>query len=188
MKALCVYCGSNVGVRETYVAAAAELARALVERNVGLVYGGASKGLMGKLADSVLAAGGEVHGVIPEALMGKEIAHPGLTELHVVNSMHERKALMAELSDGFIAMPGGFGTLEEIIEIVTWAQLQFHSKPCGLLNVAGYFTHLLAYLDHAQAEGFLKPQHRSMLMVEEEPAALIARFERYRAPVVEKWL
>lgn len=188
MNALCVYCGSNPGHREVYAAAAENLGRTLVERGIGLVYGGAAKGMMGRLADAVLAAGGEVQGVIPHTLMRKEIAHPTLTRLHVVNTMHERKALMAELSDGFVALPGGFGTLEEIIEIVTWAQLRFHEKPCGLLNVDGFFDHLLAYLDHAEAEGFLKPQHRGMLLVEEEPESLIDRFERYCAPAVEKWL
>lgn len=188
MKALCVYCGSNAGNRGDYAAAAANLARLLAGKGIGLVYGGASKGLMGVMADTMLAAGGKVHGVIPRALSAKEIAHTDLTELHVVNSMHERKSLMAELSDGFVALPGGFGTLEEIVEILTWAQLQFHAKPCGLLDVAGYFGHLLKFLDHAEAEGFLKPQHRKMLLVEEDPAKLIARFERYRAPAVQKWM
>lgn len=188
VKALCVYCGSNVGARAVYSDAAETLGRTLAGKSIGLVYGGAAKGLMGRLADSVLAAGGQVRGVIPHALMAKEIAHPGLTELHVVNTMHERKAMMAELSDGFVALPGGFGTLEETIEIVTWAQLRFHQNPCGLLNVDGFFDHLLAYLDHAEAEGFLKPEHRRMLLVEEEPAVLIECFERYRAPATEKWL
>ncbi|MGH8193131.1 MAG: TIGR00730 family Rossman fold protein [Woeseiaceae bacterium] len=188
MKALCVYCGSNPGIRRDYADAAANLARLLAAKNIGLVYGGASKGLMGIIADTMLAAGGKVHGVIPRSLLAKEIGHPNLTELHVVNSMHERKSLMAELSDGFVALPGGFGTLEEIVEILTWAQLQFHKKPCGLLNVAGYFTHLLKYLEHAEAEGFLKPQHRQMLLVEDKPAELITRFERYRAPAVHKWV
>lgn len=188
MKALCVYCGSNPGVRDVYAEAAEALGRTLADKGIGLVYGGAAKGLMGRLADAVLAAGGRVQGVIPHALMKKEIAHPGLTELHVVNTMHERKATMAELSDGFVALPGGFGTLEETIEIVTWAQLRFHAKPCGLLNVDGFFDHLLAYLDHAAAEGFLKPEHRRMLLVERAPEALLERFERYRAPTSEKWL
>ena len=188
MRALCVYCGSNPGQREVYAAAAEALGRTLAAKGIGLVYGGAAKGLMGRLADAVLAAGGEVQGVIPHALMQKEIAHPTLTKLHVVNTMHERKALMADLSDGFAALPGGFGTLEEIVEIVTWAQLRFHEKPCGLLNVDGFFTHLLAYLEHAEAEGFLKPEHRRMLVVEKEPEALVEAFERYRATDVEKWM
>lgn len=188
MKALCVYCGSNTGIRNDYADAAANLARVLAGKNIGLVYGGASKGLMGVMADTMLSAGGKVHGVIPRSLLAKEIAHTELTELHVVNSMHERKSLMAELSDGFVALPGGFGTLEEIVEILTWAQLQFHAKPCGLLDVAGYFRHLLEFLDHAEAEGFIKPQHRKMLLVDDDPSGLIARFERYRAPTVHKWM
>jgi uncharacterized protein (TIGR00730 family) len=188
MKALCVYCGSNAGVRNDYAEAAANLAGVLAARSIGLVYGGASKGLMGILADTMLEAGGEVQGVIPRSLLAKEIGHANLTELHVVDTMHERKALMAKLSDGFIALPGGFGTLDELVEALTWAQLQFHAKPCGLLNVAGYFTHLLRYFEHAEAEGFLRPQHRRMLLVDEDPARLITKLERYRAPVVEKWV
>lgn len=188
MQALCVYCGSNPGFRDVYIEAAEALGRLLARRGIGVVYGGAGKGLMGRLADAALAAGGEVQGVIPHALMRKEIAHPGLTQLHVVSTMHERKALMAQLSDGFVALPGGFGTLEEIIEIVTWAQLRFHEKPCGLLNVEGYFDHLVAYLAHAEQEGFLKPEHRRMLLVAREPDELLERFGRYLAPTVEKWL
>lgn len=188
MRALCVYCGSNPGFRDVYADAAETLGRVLADRGIGIVYGGASKGLMGVLADAALAAGGEVQGVIPHALMQKEIAHTGVTHLHVVNTMHERKALMAELSDGFVALPGGFGTLEEIIEIVTWAQLRFHRKPCGLLNVDGYFDHLVAYLEHAEREGFLKPEHRRMLLVARDPAELLDSFERYRAPTAAKWL
>ncbi|HWM28203.1 MAG TPA: TIGR00730 family Rossman fold protein [Woeseiaceae bacterium] len=187
MKAICVYCGSNVGVREDYADAARQLATHLAASGVGIVYGGASKGLMGVLADEALRAGGSVVGVIPVALQAREIAHSGLTELHVVNSMHERKALMAELSDGFVALPGGFGTLEEIVEMLTWAQLQFHAKPCGLLNAAGYFDRLLAWFDHAEGEGFVRPQHRQMLLVASEASELMARFEEYRAPEVQKW-
>ena len=142
---------------------------------------------MATIADTVLELGGKVHGVIPKLLYEKEIAHEGLTKLHVVNSMHDRKTMMAALSDGFIAMPGGFGTLEEIIEIVTWGQLKFHDKPCGLLNVEGYFDHLLAWLDHARRQGFLKPQNRRMLLSDADPASLVQRFERYEAPKVEKW-
>jgi uncharacterized protein (TIGR00730 family) len=187
MKNICVYCGSNPGVREEYAGAARNLARHLAGQGIGIVYGGASKGLMGVLADEMLAAGGSVVGVIPAALQAREIAHTNLTELHVVNSMHERKALMAELSDGFVALPGGFGTLEEIVEMLTWAQLQFHRKPCGLLNVAGYFDALLAYFGHAEAEGFLRPRHRKMLRVAEDVTELITLFEEYRAPQVQKW-
>ena len=168
--------------------AAKELADVIVRHEIELVYGGASVGTMGVIADTVLALGGKVHGVIPRMLYDKEIAHQDLTELHIVNSMHERKTMMAALSDGFIAMPGGFGTLEEIIEIVTWGQLRFHDKPCGLLNVSGYFDHLLAYLDHAQHQGFLKPENRRMLLSNADPAALVRAFERYEAPKVDKWL
>jgi uncharacterized protein (TIGR00730 family) len=188
MKALCVYCGSNPGVRSDYADAAANLARILAARNIGLVYGGASKGLMGILADTVLEAGGEVQGVIPRSLLAKEIGHAHLTKLHIVDTMHERKALMAKLSDGFIALPGGFGTLDELVEALTWAQLGFHAKPCGLLNIAGYFSHLLRYFEQAEAEGFLRPQHRRMLLVAEDPAKLLAQFECYRPPRVEKWV
>jgi hypothetical protein len=143
---------------------------------------------MGILADEMLDAGGKVVGVIPSALQAREIAHVGLTELHVVNSMHERKALMAELSDGFVALPGGFGTLEEIVEMLTWAQLRIHEKPCALLNIAGYFDGLLTYLDHAEAEGFVRPQHRRMLLVAEDAQELMRRFEEYRATELEKWM
>ena len=142
---------------------------------------------MATIADTVLAHGGKVHGVIPKLLYEKEIAHQGLTELHVVSSMHERKSMMAALSDGFVAMPGGFGTLEEIIEIVTWGQLRFHDKPCGLFNVDGYFDHLLAYLDHANAEGFLRSANRQMLLCDRSATGLIQKFERYTAPHVDKW-
>jgi uncharacterized protein (TIGR00730 family) len=187
MRRVCVYCGSNPGVRPEYGAAALELADVLVRHELELVYGGADKGIMGVLADAVLEHGGKVHGVIPKMLTEKEIAHQGLTELHVVASMHQRKTMMAALSDGFIALPGGYGTLEEIIEIVTWGQLRFHDKPCGLLNVNGYFDHLLAYLDHANKEGFLRRENRDMLLVDSEPVGIIQQFERYTAPHVEKW-
>ena len=187
MKRICVYCGSSPGRDEIYVEAARELAGLLVSARMDLVYGGASKGLMGVLADSVLENGGKVSGVIPKALQDKEIAHTNLTELHVVDSMHERKSLMAILSDGFIAMPGGFGTLEEIIEVLTWGQLQFHAKPCGFLNVGGYFDHLLEFFDHAVAQGFLRRQHRDMLLVANTPAELLNLFERYEPPDLRKW-
>lgn len=187
MKRICVYCGSNSGARPDYSAAATELADVLVRHELELVYGGASVGIMGVIADRVIEQGGRVHGVIPKSLQVKEIAHAGLTELHVVSSMHERKTMMAALSDGFIAMPGGFGTLEEIIEVVTWGQLQFHDKPCGLLNVSGYFDSLLAFLDHAQAEGFLRVENRKMLLSDMGPVGLIQAFEKYSAPRVSKW-
>jgi uncharacterized protein (TIGR00730 family) len=185
---VCVYCGSSNGARPAYADAAKELGRILVDNGIELVYGGASKGLMGIIADEVLRLGGRAHGVIPQFLMDKEIAHEGLTEQHVVVTMHERKSMMAALSDGFIAMPGGFGTLEEVIEIVTWGQLAFHEKPVGFLNVLGYFDSLLAYLDHAVEEGFLKPENRAMLLADDMPGGLIGQFERYRPPAVEKWI
>lgn len=186
MNRLCVYCGSSSGAGDAYADAAADLARLMAEANIGLVYGGSSRGLMGVLADTVLKAGGEVRGVIPAVLRDREIAHEGLTELHIVDSMHDRKSLMAVLSDGFVALPGGFGTLEEIIEVLTWGQLQFHAKPCGLLNVEGYFDHLLSFLDHAQKRGFLRPQHREMLLVANTPAELLDRFEHYEPPQIDK--
>ena len=188
MRRICVYCGSSTGRRQEYAAAARELADVLVRHEIELVYGGADKGLMGIIADAVLEKGGKVHGVIPKMLCEKEIAHKGLTELHVVASMHARKTMMAALSDGFIAMPGGFGTLEEIIEIVTWGQLRFHDKPCGLLNIDGYFDHLMCYLDHSQEEGFLRSENRNMLLCDPDPAGLIQQFEHYSAPHVEKWI
>lgn len=188
MKNICVYCGSSSGRLPAYAEGARALARALVARDWGLVYGGASIGLMGLVADTVLLLGGRVVGVIPEALARKEVAHAGLTQLHVTQSMHERKTLMAELSDGFIAMPGGIGTFEEIFEIWTWAQLGIHAKPCGLLNVAGYYDALTTFLDHATHEQFMKPPHRSLLIVEPEPVALLDRFDRFEPPQIQKWL
>lgn len=188
MKNICVYCGANPGRQEAYSSAARDLAKALVDRDLGLVYGGASVGIMGLIAEAVLQLGGRVVGVMPEALVRKEIAHKRLTELHVTQSMHERKTLMAELSDGFIAMPGGIGTLEEIFEIWTWAQLGFHAKPCGLLNVAGYFDSLTMFLDHAVTEQFVKKPHHSMLIVEHESEALLDRFASYEPPSVQKWV
>ena len=188
MKNICVYCGSSPGRLEAYAIGARALARALVDRDLGLVYGGASIGLMGLVADTVLQLGGRAVGVIPEALARKEVVHKGLNELHITQSMHERKTMMAELSDGFIAMPGGIGTFEEIFEIWTWAQLGMHAKPCGLLNVADYYDALTTFLDHAATEQFLKPQHRSQLIVEREPEALLDRFASYQPPSVQKWL
>jgi uncharacterized protein (TIGR00730 family) len=188
LKTICVYCGSSPGSREIYAENARALAETLVRRNIGLVYGGASIGLMGTVADHVLRLGGTAVGVIPEALMHKEVAHYRLTELHVTHSMHERKMRMAELSDGFIALPGGLGTLEELFEIWTWAQLGFHDKPCGLLNVEGYYDPLIAFLDHAVTEQFVRPSHRSMVMVESEPEKLLDRFADYRPPAVKTWV
>jgi len=187
MNRLCVYCGSSPGTGDAYVSAAKAFGGLLVQQEIGLVYGGAKMGIMGVLADTVLEGGGNVTGVIPNALHGKEVAHTGLTELHVVDSMHERKSLMAILSDGFVAMPGGYGTLEEIIEVITWGQLGFHDKPCGMLNINGFFDHLLAFLDHSEAEGFLRAQHRSMLLVANTPLELLDQFSSYAPPSVEKW-
>jgi uncharacterized protein (TIGR00730 family) len=188
MKNICVYCGSSPGRQADYAEGARALAQALVARKLGLVYGGASIGLMGLVADRVLQLGGRAVGVIPQALAHKEVAHPGLTELHITQSMHKRKTLMADLSDGFIAMPGGIGTFEEIFEIWTWAQLGIHAKPCGLLNVAGYFDGLTAFLDHATHEQFMKPLHRGLLIVESDPVALLDRFASYQSPHAQKWL
>jgi len=180
MKRLCVFCGSNLGCHPAYAEAAQDLARALVTRKIDLVYGGARVGVMGVLADAVLAAGGQVIGVIPQGLVEQEVAHTGLPDLRVVASMHERKLLMSELSDGFIALPGGLGTLEELFEILTWAQLGLHRKPCGLLNVHGYYRRLVDFLDHAVAEQLLKPAYRALLLVEERSEQLLDRFEGHR--------
>ncbi|HEY0294199.1 MAG TPA: TIGR00730 family Rossman fold protein [Bordetella sp.] len=185
---ICVYCGSNKGRDPLYIERAQAFGRELARRGLGLVYGGADVGIMGAVADTVLAAGGRVIGVIPESLRTKEMAHQGLTELHVVPTMHERKQLMAEKADGFVALPGGAGTLDEIFEVWTWAQLGFHRKPCGLFNVAGYFDQLAAFLDHAAGEGFMRAEHRAMLMVESDPAALLDRYAAYHAPTVSKWI
>ena len=175
---ICVFTGSRHGASPEYTAAAQQLGRELVERGYGLVYGGGNVGLMNVVANTVLELNGTVVGVIPNALVSKEVAHRGLTELRVVGSMHERKALMAELSDGFIAMPGGIGTMEEFFEVLSWAQLGLHQKPCGLLNVSGYYDLLVGFLDQAVDKDFLKPKHRALMIVEKEPAALLDRFEQ----------
>lgn len=188
MKRVCVFCGSSPGARPEYATAARTLGDALARRGLGLVYGGGRVGLMGILADSTLAAGGDVLGVIPRALATKELAHDGLSDLRVVGSMHERKALMAELADAFVAMPGGMGTLEELFEIVTWAQLGIHAKPCGLLNVEGYFDPLLALLDHAVTERFVRPEHRLLVLTSPDPVELLGALEKFHAPPLEKWI
>jgi len=188
VRRICVYCGSNRGQRPEYAAAAVRLASELVRRGLELVYGGSSKGIMGVLADAVLDRGGTAIGVMPHSLVRKEVAHDGLHELHVTETMHERKAMMAGMSDGFVALPGGFGTLEEIVEIVTWGQLGFHSKPCGLLNVAGYYDQFMNHMTHAVDEGFLRDAHRRMLLVAADPSDLLDEFEAYAAPKLEKWV
>lgn len=181
MKRVCVFCGSSAGSRPEYADSAERLGRAVAGQGLELVYGGASVGLMGVLADTVLSRGGTVRGVIPEALIAREIAHEDLTELRVVTSMHERKRVMAELADGFLALPGGMGTLEELTEILTWAQLGLHSKPFGVLNVAGYFSPWLSFLDHAVDEGFISKEHRAMLAVDDDPDALLRTLARNAA-------
>jgi len=188
MKRICVFAGSSPGRRAAYAAAARDLATTVVARGYGIVYGGGRVGLMGVLADAALAAGGEVIGVIPSALADKELAHRHLTRLEVVASMHERKALMADLASAFVALPGGIGTLEELFEILTWAQLGLHAKPCGVLDVEGYWDGLGPLLDRAVDESFLKPEHRGMLLVDTDAAHLLERLERYRSPAVEKWI
>ena len=185
---VCVYCGSSLGADPAYRDAAQRLGRRLAQAGLGLVYGGASVGLMGAVADAALDAGGEVIGVIPQALVDREIAHPGLTDLRVVGSMHERKALMVELADAFVALPGGAGTLDELFETFTWAQLGLHAKPCGLLEVDGYWRELTAFLDRAVAAGFLRAAHREMLLVADDPDALLAAFAAYAPPTVGKWI
>lgn len=188
MKRLCLFAGSSRGAREDYAQAAQKLARELVSRGIEVVYGGGKVGMMGVLADAALAAGGKVIGVIPKALLAKEVAHAGLTELRVVASMHERKAMMAELSDGFIALPGGLGTLEEFFEVLTWAQLGLHAKPCGLLNVSGYYDRLLGFLDLTVEERFVRTQHRGLVITSTSPADLLEQLAAYEPPHVEKWI
>jgi uncharacterized protein (TIGR00730 family) len=188
MKRICVFCGSSSGESPVYLESATRVGEILAREGLGLVYGGSRVGLMGRLADSVLEHGGEVIGVIPRALVNREVAHGGLTELRIVASMHERKAVMAELSDAFIALPGGLGTLEELFEVVTWSQLGLHQKPSGVLDVRGYYQPLIAFLDHAVNEGFLATQHRRMIMLESDPDALVARLREYEAPVVPRWI
>lgn len=178
MRRVCVFCGSNEGADPSFREAAVRLGKELAARELGLVFGGGRVGLMGVLADAVLAAGGEAVGVIPQSLERREVAHRGLTKLHVVGSMHERKALMEKLSDAFIAMPGGFGTLDELCEILTWRQLSIHDKPTGLLNASGFFDGFLSFVDHSVAQGFIKPEHRAMLRVAAEPAALLDALTR----------
>ena len=188
MQRICVYLGSSPGSRPAYVAAAEHLAARLADRGLGLVYGGASVGTMGVIADAVLAAGGEAVGVIPQSLQDKEVGHAGLTELHVVTSMHERKLMMMDLSDAFVVLPGGSGTLEELFETFTWLQLGLHDKPIGLLDVAGYWAPLVAFVDHAVTEGFLSRAHADMLLVDDDADRLLDRFEDWQPPRTQKWV
>jgi uncharacterized protein (TIGR00730 family) len=190
LRRVCVFCGSSDGARPEYRAAATALGETLAARGVGLVYGGAHVGLMGRVADACRAAGGEVTGVIPEGLIDAEVAHTGLDDLRIVESMHERKALMADLSDGFVALPGGFGTFEEFCEVVTWSQLGLHPvpKPCGLLDVAGYYAPLVALFDRGVDEGFIRPVHRGLVLAGDEPAALLDALAAWTPPpVTRKW-
>jgi uncharacterized protein (TIGR00730 family) len=188
IRSVCVFCGSSLGQRPEYAAAAAEMGRLLAERGIRLVYGGGNVGLMGVLADAALSAGGQVIGVIPQMLVEKELAHGGLSELRIVGTMHERKALMAELSDAFIALPGGLGTFEELCEVLTWAQLGIHAKAVGCLNVRGYFTAFRVLLDQCIAEGFLRPEQRQLLVGADEAETLLALLEHHPAPRVRQWL
>ena len=188
MRRVLVFCGSSPGRVPEYVESARALGAELAARGLGLVYGGAQVGVMGAVADAVLAAGGEVIGVIPRMLVDREVAHKGLSDLRVVETMHERKALMESLADGVVALPGGFGTLEELFEIVTWAQLGIHAKPVGLINIAGYWDQLLAFIDHMSAERFLHTQQRDALLVADSPAELLDRMTSYQPVVLDKWL
>ncbi|MEY4096024.1 MAG: hypothetical protein RLZZ53_3223 [Acidobacteriota bacterium] len=188
MKRIAVFCGSSIGNQPAYAEAAVALGGVLAKRGIGLVCGGGNVGLMGVIAEAVLTAGGEVIGVIPQALADRELAHGGVTDLRIVDSMHTRKAMMAELSDAFIAMPGGVGTFEEFFEVVTWTQLGLHRKPCALLNVAGFYAPLAAFIDQAVSEGFIKPIHRQMIVVDDNPERLVDSLAAVQLPDVPKWI
>jgi len=188
IRSLCIFCGSSSGLKSEYAAAAEDMGRLLGERGVRVVYGGGNVGLMGVLADAALAAGGEVIGVIPQMLVDKELAHRHVTDLRIVGSMHERKALMAELSDAFVALPGGLGTYEELFEVLTWAQLHIHHKPCGCLNVLGYFDPLARLLDHAVAEGFLRAEQRRLLVMAADPSDLLGLLSDQQPARETKWI
>ena len=188
MKSVCVYCGASPGISNDYALAAKQLAASLVSQQLSLIYGGGNVGLMGILADEVLRLGGEVTGVIPQALMDKEVGHNGLSKLHIVANMHQRKALMADLSDAFIAMPGGIGTLEELFEVMTWAQLGFHQKPIGLLNINSFYDGLLQFLQHTSEQGFLRTNHLNILLSEAVPDTLLHRLRTYVAIPTRKWI
>lgn len=188
MDSICVFCGSKKGTRPAYTAAARRTGVALAKRGIRVIYGGGSVGLMGALADAALEEGGEVVGVIPEALVSNEIAHAGLTKLHVVGSMHERKALMSDLSDGFLTLPGGYGTLEEFLEVLSWAQLSIHAKPCALLDVDGFYAPLASLFDKAVAEGFVRPDHRSLVLTGDHPEQLLDLMGSYVPPETKAWI
>lgn len=188
MKRICVFCGSNNGANPLFLEMAERVGKFFARENIELVYGGGRVGLMGKVADTVLANGGRVIGAIPESLAIKEVAHQGLTELHLVNSMHERKALMAELADGFIALPGGFGTFEEFCEIITWAQLGIHQKPCALLNAGGFYDHLIALFEQAYQQNFIRDEHRRLVLIESDIENLYKLMKEFQPPVLEKWI
>jgi len=188
IRSICIYCGSNPGTRPEYIEQARSFARMLARRGIRVVYGGASIGIMGAIADAALAEGGTVIGVIPQSLVDREVAHDGLTQLIVTSSMHERKARMADLSDAFVALPGGIGTLEEIFEIWTWSQLGLHEKPCGLLNIGGYYDALERFLDETVVNGFLGQGHRAMLLTADTGEGVLTAFETYEPPSVVKWV
>lgn len=188
MNRISIFCGSSPGNRPEYLQVARKIGAMLADRGIGLVYGGANVGLMGAVADAALSRGGYVIGVIPRALLEKEVAHKHLTDLRIVGSMHERKAMMAELSDAFIAMPGGFGTMEEFVEVLTWSQLGLHAKPCGLLNVAGYYDPLLAFFRHSVKEGFVSAAHEGLVLSDADPGKLLDRLGTWRPPRTPKWI
>ena len=188
MKRICVFCGSSPGNDPLYLESARRFGSVIAARGLGLVYGGGDIGLMGELANAVLDRGGEVIGVIPRALVRREVAHHGLTDLRIVGSMHDRKALMADLADAFVALPGGLGTIEELCEVLTWAQLGIHDKPCGLLDVGGYWRPFLAFLDRVADAGFMSPENRQLLLVDDDPERLIDALQRFRTTARERWL
>ena len=188
MKRICVFCGSSEGAYPIYKQTAEQLGKTLVKHNLALVYGGATVGTMGAIADAVMADGGEVYGVIPRGLFGREVPHHNITQLDIVDSMHERKARMAELADAFIALPGGIGTFEELFETLSWSQLGIHNKPVGLVNANGFYDKLLTFLDDTVQNGFIKPKHRELLVVDADPEALVETLKEFRPPLVSKWM
>jgi len=188
MKQVCIFCGSYPGSKPVYVESAHQMGLGLAQRGLGLVYGGGCVGLMGAVADGTIAGGGKTVGVIPQSLVDRELAHKGLSEIHIVTSMHQRKAMMAEIADAFVAMPGGFGTLDELFEIITWAQLGFHHKPIALLNIDGYFDPMLTFIEHMAVEGFIKPEHRDALLVKNSVDTLLDTLLSYQPPPLEKWI